>query len=159
SLLRQSVDRWQATAAERGRVLTLRVDDGLPRPVVSQTVIEHIVDVLVSNALEHGQGPVTVGATEIAGTGVGVQVTDEGPLIDDAAALFRRRDANAGGHGIGLALASTLTAAEGGRLWLRENTETVTTFELLLPVAAPPTEPRPVDLAAPSAPVDGGDVV
>jgi signal transduction histidine kinase len=159
SVLRDAVDRWQDKAADRGRVLQLHVDDGLPRPVASQTVIEHIVDVLVSNALEHGRGMVTIGAYEIAATGVGVQVSDEGPLIDDVAALFRRRDANAAGHGIGLALASTLAAAEGGRLWLSENTETATTFELLLPVPPSPTDPRPIEPAAQVAPVEGGDVV
>jgi signal transduction histidine kinase len=140
SLLESARDRWRGEAASRARTLRVHVEPELPAPIASQSVVDHIVDVLVSNALEHGAGDVTISATEIAATVVGIRVTDEGPKLADADALFRRRDEAASGHGIGLSLASTLAVAEGGRLWLSENDDRTTTFELLLPLAERPTE-------------------
>jgi signal transduction histidine kinase len=80
-------------------------------------VLHQVLDVLVSNALEHGAGTVTVSVRAVAGALV-VEVSDEGPGFDEAAlaAAFRRGDPRARGHGIGLALARDLTESIGGRL-------------------------------------------
>jgi signal transduction histidine kinase len=48
--------------------------------------------------------------------------------------MFVRRSPNAAGHGIGLALARSLTEADGGRLVLSRHAPT--TFTLLLPLAS-----------------------
>jgi signal transduction histidine kinase len=96
--------------------------------------------VLVENAMHHGGGPITVRA-RAAPPGVVVEVSDAGPGIGgDPARIFDRRVSNAGRSGIGLALARSLTEAEGGRLVLSAAGPPTTTFSVFLPgaAAAPP---------------------
>lgn len=97
---------------------------------VSRPVLDQIVDILVSNARQHGRGTVTVRAHE-EGRRLVVDVADEGLLERDAAELFERHDPLATGHGVGLSLARSLAEGEGGRLVLQRAEPT--TFRLWLP--------------------------
>ena len=84
----------------------------------SAPAINQVLDVLIGNALQHGRGTVTVRARH-APRSIAIEVSDEGPgPPTDADDVFRRRPASATGRGIGLALARSLTEAEGGRLTL-----------------------------------------
>jgi len=83
---------------------------------ISPAALRHALDVLVTNALDHGAGRVTVVSAPGAGGGVTIDVSDEGPGLADPEAAFARRGPDAAGHGIGLALARSLVEAEGGRL-------------------------------------------
>jgi signal transduction histidine kinase len=76
----------------------------------------HVLDVLVTNALDHGAGRVTVAAAPAAGGGVTIDVGDEVAGFADTEAVFARRGSGAVGHGIGLVLARSLIEVEGGRL-------------------------------------------
>jgi signal transduction histidine kinase len=116
-----------------GRSLTVAGQEPLPEVRASGGAIRQILDVLIDNALRHGQGRITVGAVEV-GTGVAIEVGDEGPGVPDGDGIFTRRAPSTacdGGHGIGLALARSLAEAEGGRLVLRRPAPPV--FTLLLP--------------------------
>lgn len=142
-------DQWHSAFAERGRPLRVSVAPGLPETRASATAVRHVVDVLVSNALTHGAGEVTVAADAFA-DGLLIEVTDEGPGLPDADAAFDPRNHGApfaprnhgapfaprtdpaGTHGIGLAMARSLAEAEGGRLLLRRAAPRPM-FSLLLP--------------------------
>jgi signal transduction histidine kinase len=91
------------------------VDAPGPVAVVAAVgAIGHIFDILFSNALRHGEGTVTVRVHQSASR-AWFDVEDEGPGVDttDLDVLIDER-ATDQGHGIGLSLARTLTAAEGG---------------------------------------------
>ena len=77
-----------------------------------------VLDILLSNTLRHGRGIVTL-RVYCDGPHARLEVGDEGPGIasDDVETLFDRRQ-DSDGHGIGLALARTLVATEGGTLAL-----------------------------------------
>jgi signal transduction histidine kinase len=109
---------WRGRLAEASRPLRVAVRAPEPTARASPGSVRQILDVLLSNACEHGAGAVTVTVRE-AGAFVAVDVRDEGPGITDAAEAFRRRSPSADGHGIGLALAVSLAHAEGGALALR----------------------------------------
>ncbi|TFV89913.1 HAMP domain-containing sensor histidine kinase [Blastococcus sp. CT_GayMR16] len=113
-----------------------------PAVPVSATAVRHILDVLLDNALRHGDGAVSLAADATPG-GVAITVTDQGPGPRQPETLFTRRDPRAAGTGVGLALARSLAEAEGARLRLRAAAPT--TFELLIPLRPQggTTEPSP----------------
>jgi len=112
-----AAERWRELARDGGRALRLRAEPGLPAAAASPAVLHQVLDVLVTNALEHGAGTVTVAVRSAVG-GLAVDVSDEGPGFDEGslAAAFHRSDPRARGTGIGLALARDLAQSVGGRL-------------------------------------------
>ncbi len=116
----------RATATERTLVVTGTVNDHVQ---ASASSIEQVLDVLLDNALDHGQGQITMTLRAIAG-GAAIDINDEGALSDDVddETLFRRGHGH--NNGIGLALARSLAEAEGGRLLLIRRQPT--TFSLVL---------------------------
>ncbi len=124
--------RWDERFAGADRRVRSRAD--APIGVhVSVAVLDQILDILLGNALEHGQGDVDLSLRRSGGGGLSVEVADAGALDRDPAGLFTRRDPVASGHGVGLSLARSLAEAEGGRLVLSSSDPT--TFRLVLPDA------------------------
>jgi signal transduction histidine kinase len=116
--------------ADAGRRLSVVTAADLPSAAASAPAIRQVLGVLLENALRHGRGTVIVQARDAA-QAVALDITDEG-RIEAPEQLFVRRSPSATGHGIGLALARSLTEAEGGRLLLTRRAPT--TFTLLLPL-------------------------
>jgi signal transduction histidine kinase len=123
-------DRWHAPFAARGRRLNLTAVPYLPDLPVSAAAVRQILEVLLDNALVHGSGTASVTMMD-TGSGVRIEVGDEGSGLQDPERAFARR-ADRSGHGIGLALARSLAEAEGGRLVLRR-AGPAPVFSLLLP--------------------------
>jgi signal transduction histidine kinase len=134
--LRRLIDevdqRWHGPLADVGRPLRTSVQPDLPTSTASAAALRQILDVLVANAAEHGAGTVTV-AVRFAGGGIAIEVSDEGPGIEDNGRdVFASRTDPSTGRGIGLALASSLAGAEGGRLLLGHHGPRPV-FRILLP--------------------------
>jgi signal transduction histidine kinase len=128
-LVAKRVEQWQAPFAAAGRTVTVR---GEPVMVDVNAHVEHIVDVLLENALEHGVGEVhaTVAPALLAGSpGLGVDVADEGSVVAGLDPLADEWLDAAGG--IGLRLARSLAESVGGHLELA--CPHPTTFRLTVP--------------------------
>ncbi|MCW2544892.1 MAG: histidine kinase [Frankiales bacterium] len=123
---------WSRTLAEHGRSLQVQVGAG---SVVQarREYVAGIISCLLDNALRHGAGRVSL-SCEGDGAAVRVSISDEGPGVprELAAQVFERRVSGGDGTGIGLALARSLAAAEGGELVLADRAR----FVLTLPRAA-----------------------
>ncbi|HTK15932.1 MAG TPA: HAMP domain-containing sensor histidine kinase [Acidimicrobiia bacterium] len=123
-------DEWHARLAAVARPLRVELEPALPAPLVSASAVRQVLEVMLGNAYQHGDGTVTVRARHAPGAIV-IDVADEGPGMADIRAPFERRTGD--GHGIGLALARTLAEAEGGRLVL-DRPGRAPVFSLFIPV-------------------------
>jgi signal transduction histidine kinase len=128
-----ATDGWKQRASAAGRLITAVVQPELAASGddtrASATAIGQVLDVLLDNSVQHGQGTITVSVRSLAG-GVAIDVADEGTIdlqLNDAELFERHRGMNLG---IGLALARSITEAEGGRLVLSHREPT--TFSMLL---------------------------
>jgi signal transduction histidine kinase len=133
ALLADVENTWSDPLTAAGRSMRITIEPDLSSTRASAAAVRHILDVLLANAQQHGEGDVSVTVRD-ADTAIAVDVADHGPGVSRPEELFRRRTFRAAGHGIGLALARALAEAEGGRLMLsRSGPEPV--FTLLLPAA------------------------
>ncbi|MEA2194732.1 MAG: hypothetical protein QOG42_1166 [Solirubrobacteraceae bacterium] len=120
-LLTEVEHRWRGRLADAGRRLTLTVPSGAVPVRAGEGVIREILDVLLDNAERHGDGAVSIGVRLVDAGWAAIDVGDHGAGFPaDAESVFERRSPDAGGHGIGLALARSLAHAEGGRLTVTE---------------------------------------
>ena len=126
--VRRAVERWTERVAARGRSIAFSISE----PVTAQastTSVDQILDVLIDNALHHGQGTIKLAQRRLPGGGA-IDVSDQGNGLKpaDAERIFRRGEGR--GTGIGLALARSIAEAEGGRLVLAHHHPTA--FSLIL---------------------------
>jgi len=135
--------RWTRPAAERGMLLTV---EAWPDPATTvradQTRIDQIADALISNAVRHGAGRVSIEIEVRADPRpeLVLRVADEGPGIpEDLRPVvfepFQRADDTDSGFGIGLTLAQWVASGLGGTLALLPS-DGGTVFEAVLPVEA-----------------------
>lgn len=117
--LREAGERWAPVLRSAGREFALETDPHLPWVSVAPAALRQVLDVLLDNAMRHGDGPITLTARRV-GAGTVVAVTDQGTQVLDPEQVFVRRGPTARGSGIGLALARRLAEAEGMRLVLAE---------------------------------------
>jgi signal transduction histidine kinase len=131
--LEETAQEWRAPLAAAGRSLRLRVPEGMLARVTAARLRE-AVGALVDNALQHGEGTVTITA-RTGENALQVEVSDTGPGVpeDLVAHVFDRGVSAQSSTGLGLALARTLIEADGGRLELSRARPPV--FRIYLPTA------------------------
>ncbi len=116
-LLEEQLESWQVVAqAFDSRVV---LDGPPPAAIVAgdRLRLAQAIANLVANALEHGEGPVTLTARASGRRWVRIEVSDEGPgLPASLGDLTRRARGGRGRRGRGLAIAAGIVERHGGRL-------------------------------------------
>lgn len=144
-IVAETADSFEALAAERGKELDIEVTPMLSMQGSSKE-IEKLVSILVENAIKYSPDgdKIHVGLNKDGKTIV-LEVHNKAvtPLSDeDLAHVFDRfyradksRNSEAGGHGIGLSMASAITAAHGGKIRARSGDGTEFIVTATIPAA------------------------
>ncbi|GAA3509774.1 ATP-binding protein [Georgenia daeguensis] len=137
----QQEEEWAASFTRAGRRLVL--DDAAGVAVLaSPGSLAQVLATLIENSLKYGDGTTTVRTRASGkGTGVFIDVADEGPGVSDELApdIFTKHVSGGSGTGLGLALAKSLVTADGGRLELSQRRPPVfTVFLNALPATLDP---------------------
>ena len=133
-----------ASAIGREQEIDVRIPEGL-EAIVDRTVFERVVSNLLTNALRHGEAPVTVTAAQsdnhfrltVEDCGKGVPAD----FVNDLFERFSRSDearARGVGSGLGLAIARSYARAHGGDLIHEPVDPQGARFQLVVPVRPPP---------------------
>jgi len=117
-IIGQQVTEWEPAFRNSGRKLEVLGDAGL-RAYVSVGGVSQVVATLLDNALVHGGGTVSIRTSQTPRSVV-IEVKDEGKGVppDLVHRIFERSVSGAGGTGLGLALAKSIAASDGGQLVL-----------------------------------------
>jgi len=142
-IVRQQVIEWEPAFRRAGRKLVLIGVRGLQAHVTPGGLAQ-VLATLLDNALMHGGGTVTI-QTSQSTRSVVIEVRDEGKgiLPDLVSRIFERSvSGRPEGTGLGLALARTMAAADGGRVVLVKAKPA--TFAVFLPRHPPRSGTQPV---------------
>ena len=142
-IVRQQVIEWEPAFRRAGRKLVVIGVRGLQAHVTPGGLAQ-VLATLLDNALMHGGGTVTIQTSQSARSVV-IEVRDEGKGIpaDLASRIFERSvSGRPEGTGLGLALARTMAAADGGRVVLVKAKPA--TFAVFLPRHPPRPGTQPV---------------
>ncbi|WP_031030392.1 ATP-binding protein [Streptomyces albus] len=117
-VVKQQIEEWKPAYRSAGRALVRSGKTGL-RAVGTPGAVAQVLATLIENSLMHGDGTVAL-RTRVTGNQVVVEVTDEGPGVDEAlgSRVFERTVSGHNSTGLGLAVARDLAEADGGRLEL-----------------------------------------
>jgi signal transduction histidine kinase len=141
-IIGQQVVEWEPAFRRINRRLMVTGEKGM-LAFATPGGASQVIATLLDNALVHGGGTVTI-RTSRTRRSVVVEVRDEGGGVpaELAPRIFERSVSGApGGTGLGLALARTIAAADGGQVVLVRPRPAV--FALFLPHATADAEERP----------------
>jgi signal transduction histidine kinase len=119
-IINQQLIEWEPAFRAEGRnIEVLSEGAGELRAYVSVGGVSQVVATLLDNALVHGGGTVSIRASHTPRSVV-IEVKDEGKGVpaDLVHRIFERSVSGAGGTGLGLALAKSVAASDGGQLVL-----------------------------------------
>jgi signal transduction histidine kinase len=140
-IINQQVVEWEPAFRRAGRKLVVTGQRGL-RAHVTPGGVAQVVATLVDNALMHGAGPVEIRTSQNTKSAV-IEVEDQGKGVPPelVSRIFERSvSTRPEGTGLGLSLARTMAAADGGRVVLVRQRPPV--FAVFLP-RNPPASRRP----------------
>jgi signal transduction histidine kinase len=141
----QQVVEWEPAFRRKNRRLAVAGEKGL-FAFATPGGVSQVIATLLDNALAHGAGTVTI-RTSRTRRSVVVEVRDEGSGVPPELAprIFERSvSGSPNGTGLGLALARTIAAADGGQVVLVRPRPAV--FALFLPHATADAEEQPAVL-------------
>jgi len=142
-IVRQQVTEWQPAFRRVRRKLVVIGERGLQAHVTPGGLAQ-VLATLLDNALMHGGGTVTLQTSQNSRSVV-IEVRDEGKGVPPelASRIFERSvSGRPEGTGLGLALARTMAAADGGRVVLIKPKPA--TFAVFLPRNPPQRRTQPV---------------
>jgi signal transduction histidine kinase len=128
----QQITEWGPAFRRAGRKMVL-IGESRLQAYVTPGGLAQVIATLIDNALMHGKGTVTIRRSQSAGSVV-IEVEDEGDGVpaDLVSRIFERSvSGRPEGTGLGLALARTMAAADGGRIVLARRRPPV--FAVFLP--------------------------
>ena len=131
-VLEQQREEWEPAFRAAGRRLVMSDEVGVP-VLATPGSLTQVLATCLENSLRYGAGTTTVSVRSAnGGHGVFIDITDEGPGVDDelAPTIFERAVSGHGSTGVGLALARNLIEADGGRIELSQRRPPV--FSVLL---------------------------
>lgn len=137
----QQVVEWGPAFRAAARGLTVTGERGL-HAYVTPGGLSQVIATLIDNALMHGAGTVTI-RTSGNQTWAVIEVEDEGAGVpaELVPRIFERSvSGRPEGTGLGLSLARTMAAADGGRIELARRRPPV--FAVFLPRCAPTSAPQ-----------------
>lgn len=146
--LRAVVNQLKPLADEKGLLLELKMDEGLPMTLADSQRVGQVATNLVSNALKFTkQGGVTIACSLLENYDMlRVAVHDSGIGISPAALgyifeAFRQADGSTtrqfGGTGLGLTIARKLIELQGGEVAVESIVGQGSTFSFTLPIIVP----------------------
>jgi signal transduction histidine kinase len=117
-IVAQQIEEWQPIFARDGREVRLTGERELAA-IITPAGLSQIIATLLDNSLVHGAGAVTL-RTKITNASVLIEVGDEGLGVpaEIERRVFERSVTGGKGTGLGLYLARSLAAVDGGRLEL-----------------------------------------
>jgi signal transduction histidine kinase len=139
----QQVTEWEPAFRRSGRKLVITGERGL-RAHVTPGGLAQVLATLLDNALMHGAGTVTIRTSQNTKSVV-IEVEDEGKGVPPelVSRIFERTvSTRPEGTGLGLSLARTMAAADGGRVVLVRQRPPV--FAVFLPRHPPATRAQTV---------------
>jgi len=141
-IVAQQIVEWDPAFRRVSRKLEVIGEKGLHAYVTPGTAAQ-VIATLLDNALVHGAGTVTIRTSQTPRSVV-IEVRDEGKGVPPELVprIFERSVSGApGGTGLGLSLARTVAAADGGQVVLVRPRPAV--FALFLPHGVPDTPDKP----------------
>lgn len=151
-LIQDAIEQVEPLAEEKRVRIRLVMAEDLPMLYIDSNLIERVIINLLDNAIKYSPdfGLVTL-STASTGREVLVHVKDTGPGIppDALERIFDKFERVRGrnmpyGVGLGLAFCKLAVEAHGGRIWVRSNEKSGSTFTLALPIEPPATTELPL---------------
>ncbi len=147
----QQITEWEPAFRRAGRKMVL-IGESRLKAYVTPGGLAQVIATLLDNALMHGKGTVTIRRSQSASSVV-IEVADEGDGVpaELVSRIFERAvSGRPEGTGLGLALARTMAAADGGRIVLARRKPPV--FAVFLPRNPPTGQAKPSRRAGPALP-------
>jgi signal transduction histidine kinase/ligand-binding sensor domain-containing protein/DNA-binding NarL/FixJ family response regulator len=166
TLLKRTVDAFQLLARQKDLMLSLEIEDGVPRYVKGDpTRLTQVVEKLVGNAIKftregHVRIIVKMAATDLSArdgawlhfsvedSGIGMAPENIGRLFVKFSQADISNTRESGGTGLGLAISRHLIELMGGKISVVSDLDKGSKFEFTLPLVVAETNDAEVDLDA-----------